>query len=68
MVYGIPCSCGKVYIGETKRILGTKVKEHSDACMRCFTDRSAITEYALCPESPYKLEQATVLNCAVRTT
>ena len=27
-VYRIPCECGKVYIGETKRNLPTRLKEH----------------------------------------
>ena len=32
VVYRIPCSCGQVYIGETKRRLETRLKEHRDAC------------------------------------
>ena len=32
IVYRIPCSCGKAYIGETKRRLETRLKEHRDAC------------------------------------
>lgn len=28
VVYKVPCSCGWVYIGETKRALETRVKEH----------------------------------------
>ena len=32
VVYWIPCSCGKAYIGETKRKLETRLKEHWDAC------------------------------------
>ena len=34
VVYRIPCSCGQVYIGETKRRLETRLKEHRDACER----------------------------------
>ena len=30
--YQIPCSCGKVYIGEMVRRLETRIKEHRDAC------------------------------------
>ena len=33
VVYQVPCSCGKVYIGETIRRLETRIKEHKDACM-----------------------------------
>ena len=32
VVYRIPCSCGKAYIGETKWRLETRLKEHRDAC------------------------------------
>ena len=35
VVYEVPCTCGKVYIGETKRRLGTRLKEHKDACAKC---------------------------------
>ena len=31
VVYEVPCSCGKVYIGETKRTLETRMKEHRAA-------------------------------------
>jgi 2,3-bisphosphoglycerate-independent phosphoglycerate mutase len=27
-VYGIPCECGKTYIGQTKRTIETRRKEH----------------------------------------
>ena len=33
-MYRIPCSCGKAYIGETKRRLETSLKEHQDACQK----------------------------------
>ncbi len=31
-MYSIPCSCGKVYIGETTRRFEQRVKEPQDAC------------------------------------
>ena len=31
VVYEVPCSCGKVYIAETKRTLETRMKEHRAA-------------------------------------
>ena len=31
VVYKIPCSCGLAYIGETKRSLETRLKEHQAA-------------------------------------
>ena len=34
VVYWIPCTCGKAYIGETRRGLVTRLKEHQDACQK----------------------------------
>ena len=34
VLYHIPCSCGQVYIRETKWRLETRRKEHQDACKR----------------------------------
>ena len=28
IVYEVPCTCGQVFIGETKRRLGTRLKEY----------------------------------------
>ena len=41
VVYGIPCSCGKVYIGETRRRLETKLREHQEACRKGILEKSA---------------------------
>ena len=49
VVYRVPCSCGKVYIGETKRALGTRIKEHQSACRLQQTEKSAIAEHAWVP-------------------
>ena len=45
VVYRIPCSCGLVYIGETKRSLETCLKEHQAACRRREMEKSAIAEH-----------------------
>ena len=42
VVYRIPCSCGQVYIGETKRRLETRLKEHRHACERGMMEKSAV--------------------------
>ena len=34
VVYRIPCSCGKVCIGETRWRLESRIKEHKDVCMK----------------------------------
>ena len=46
VVYEIPCSCEKKYIGETKRVLETHLKEHQAATRRGETEKSAIAEHA----------------------
>ena len=46
VVYQVPCSCGKVYIGETKRALSVRIKEHQDAVRLLHTSKSAIAEHA----------------------
>ena len=45
-VYSIPCSCGQVYIGETKRRLETRLKEDRNACKKGMTEISAVAEHA----------------------
>ena len=46
MIYKISCDCGDHYIGETKRTLGTRVKEHLTACKYARFERSAVAEHA----------------------
>ena len=46
VVYKIPCECGQDYIGETKRVLRTRLKEHQAATRQGETDKSAIAEHA----------------------
>ena len=44
----------KVYISETKRRVDTRLKEHKDACIKGFTDKSAIAEHALTEDHPIR--------------
>ena len=52
IVYEIPCTCGKVYVGETIRRLGTRIKEHKEARQSCSLDKSAIAEHAWTEHHP----------------
>ena len=45
VVYRIPCSCGKVYIGETVRRLETRLKEHQKACREGTMATLAVAEH-----------------------
>ena len=46
VVYAIDCSCGKKYIGETKRTLNTRLSEHQAAARRGELEKSAVAEHA----------------------
>lgn len=46
-VYSIPCSCGQVYVGTTKRSVNTRISEHKRCCRLGHTDKSAVAEHAL---------------------
>ena len=52
VVYEVPCTCSKVYIGKTKQRLGTRLKEHKDACIKCLMDKSAIAKHAWTNDHP----------------
>ena len=72
VVYEVPCTCGKVYIGETKRQLETRrletrLKEHKDACTKYLTDKSAIVEHAWANDHPINWTETKILQRANRT-
>lgn len=67
VVYKIPCSCGKFYIGETRRRLETRMKEHQDACREGLLKKSAIAEHAWENCHPIKWEEASVIDHARRS-
>ena len=62
VVYHIPCSYGQVYIGETKRRLESRLKEHRDACERGMMEKSAVAEHAWEHHHPIHWEETTVLD------
>ena len=66
VVYRIPCSCGKEYIGETKRALGTHLKEHQTATRRVEVERSAIAEHAWEEQHRPAWDETTILEQAKR--
>ena len=66
VVYWIPCSCGKAYIGKTRRRLETRLKEHQDACQKETVEKSAVAEHAWENHHPIKWDETTVVNHARR--
>ena len=55
VVYRVPCSCGKFYIGEMVRRLETRLKEHKEACLRGEQEKSAVADHAWSSHHPRKL-------------
>jgi len=45
VVYRIPCECGKVYIGETRRSMQERIKEHDRDIRLARTQTSAVSEH-----------------------
>ena len=68
VVYQIPCSCGNVYIGEMKRALETRIKEHRAATRQGETEKSAIAEHAWGQQHPILWEETSVLDQAKNNT
>ena len=65
VVYKVPCTCRKVYIGETTRRLETRLKEHKDACIKGFTDKSAIAEHAWTEDHPIRWGDTRIMQHAM---
>jgi len=50
-VYKIPYSCGKVYIGETRRMVNIRMKEHQRDVRLEHTTQSALSEHNIEPSN-----------------
>ena len=61
-VYEIPCSCGQVYIGTTKRSIATRLKEHSRLGQ---TGKSSLVEHSLLPGHDIHYSDTNVLSTTV---
>ena len=46
-VYRIPCACGSVYVGTTKRSINTRISEHKRCCRLGQNEKSAVAEHTL---------------------
>ena len=60
-VYKIPCSCGEAYIGETRRSIETRLKEHSADLRYDRIKSSAIGEHSHNTKHHICLENSKVL-------
>ena len=55
-VYRIPCGCGKYYIGQTKRSINTRMKEHKSNIRR--NVMSSVTSHALTCDQSFQFGNA----------
>ena len=60
-VYTIPCSCNKVYIGETSRSITTRLKEHGANIHHYRVKSSAVVEHSYNKKHHICLVKAEVL-------
>jgi hypothetical protein len=68
VVYEIPCACGQTYVGETKRALGTRLKEHQAATRRGEIHKSAIAEHAWTHKHQLSWAETRILDHARNTS
>ena len=66
VVYSIPCSCEKVYIGETTRRLEQRISKHQDACRKGEEKKSVVAEHAWKEHHPIRWQETSVINRASR--
>ena len=67
VVYQIHCGgCNKVYIGETIRILETRLKEHQEALRRGMTEKSAVAEHTWDNQHSINWEEMSIIDQARR--
>ena len=60
--------CGKSYIGETRRMLKNRLREHQEACRKGTLDMSAVAEHAWKDHHAIKWDETTVVDMARHRT
>ena len=63
-MYRIFCSCGKSYIGETRRRLETRLREHQKTCRKGTLEKPAVSEHAWKDHHAIKWDETTVVDMA----
>ena len=62
VVYSIPCmTCSRVYIGQTGRLLGTRIKEHKAAVKHAKTEESAVAEHVWVDKHQMDFQSVSIL-------
>ena len=60
-IYRVPCECGQVYIGQTGRLVATRLAEHKRNLRLVQSDKSAIAEHAINTLHNVKFEDTCIL-------
>jgi hypothetical protein len=61
-VYNIPCECGKVYIGQTGRLIETRVKKHRRHICPYHQENSAAAEHSINLGHRIRLQNTVILG------
>ena len=60
IVYGVPCNCGRTYIGETGRCLSVRIQEHKRAVRILDTRNTLATHIAEFPDHSIEWEKSSI--------
>jgi hypothetical protein len=61
-VYRVPCTCGEVYVGQTRRNIYTRIQEHKQALKKLEQNKSAIAEHSIKRDHIIDWENAKLLH------
>lgn len=61
-VYKIPCSCESVYVGQTGRLVSTRLKEHMRHTKNQHTEKSALADHSVNTKHLINFEETSVIK------